>query len=217
MTLDGLARRVGDLIGRLGIVPRCILGHSAGAAIALRLAFDRAARPQSLISINGALMPFRGLSALLLPPAARLLAAIPPLAQMIGHRAQQPGAIERMLGRMGSKPPAASIEHYRSLLWRKRHVQAAIDMMAMWNLEPLVRQLPGLRVPLDLIACGHDLAVPPEEAWTVADMTPLAQVHYLRQLGHLGHEERPDLIADLVLSIWRRHGAGDVSPEGRSG
>lgn len=205
MSLDGLAGRVAALLASLGIVPHCIVGHSAGAAIALRLVFDRAVRPHAIVSINGALMPFRGLSAIFMPPAARLLAAFPQLTRFIGTRAQQPGAIEQMLSRMGSRPPATSIAHYRSLLTRPRHVQAAIDMMAMWDLEPLKRQLPGLFVPIDLIACSEDSAVAPEEAWAVARLTPSAKVHYLRHLGHLAHEERPDILADLVLSIWNRH------------
>jgi magnesium chelatase accessory protein len=212
MTLPGLASRAAQLLGRMDIKPRIVVGHSAGAAIALQLVLDGAFKPQVIVSINGALLPFRGLQAVLFPLGARLLASCPPLLQMIGQRTRQPAAVERMLDRVGGRVPPASVARYRSLLVREGHIQAAVHMMARWKLDALYEALPGLQTPLALVACGEDRAVPPDEAWRVADMTPSATVHYLRGLGHLAHEEAPDVISDLVLTIWRTFsGSADLN------
>jgi magnesium chelatase accessory protein len=55
--------------------------------------------------------------------------------------------------------------------------------------------------PLELIACGNDLAIAPKLAFEVADRVPAARVTFLRGLGHLAHEEQPAEIARVVVSL----------------
>jgi pimeloyl-ACP methyl ester carboxylesterase len=52
---------------------------------------------------------------------------------------------------------------------------------------------------LVLIATGADRAVPADQAFKVKELVPKGKVIYLRDLGHLAHEERPQMIADLIL------------------
>jgi magnesium chelatase accessory protein len=71
-------------------------------------------------------------------------------------------------------------------------------MMASWNLDPLFRRLPVLRVPLVLVYGDHDIAVPPSVAESVAALVPDSTLVAMPGLGHLAHEERP---ADAVALI----------------
>ncbi len=214
MTLPGLAERVGGLLQVLDFTPQCIVGHSAGAAIGVRMVLDRRVpAPHVVISVNGAMVPFGGVGRWLFPSAARLLSAGSFAARLLSSRARQPDAVMKMLERMGGRPPTESVAFYERLLSRPRHIQAALDMMAMWDLEALWTDLGRLAVPLHLIACGEDLAVPAETAWTIADKVGEAKVEYLRGLGHLGHEEKPEDIAKHIQAAWdAKQGRGTSGP-----
>ncbi|HRD75436.1 MAG TPA: alpha/beta fold hydrolase [Hyphomicrobiaceae bacterium] len=199
MSLEGYARSLARLVSVLGIAPQLVIAHSAGAAVAVRMALDGSlARSCRIIAINGAFLPFGGLGRWLFPPMARLLAAGPFTARLFARHAERAGAVERLLIGTGGKPPQRSIGFYRLLLKQPAHVQSALDMMANWSLERLSAELPRLRAPLDLVACGDDRAVPAETAWTVKSLVAGASVHYLRDAGHLAHEEQPAAVAAIV-------------------
>jgi magnesium chelatase accessory protein len=59
---------------------------------------------------------------------------------------------------------------------------------------------------LILVVAERDATVLPAEANRVRALIPGAETANLPGLGHLAHEERPRLVADLVLSIAARHG-----------
>jgi magnesium chelatase accessory protein len=207
MSLDKIAERSGKLVTGLALAPRLIVAHSAGAAIAVRMVLDgRIPSPAAIIAVNGALLPFDGVARWLYPPLARFFAAGGYTAGMLARLAEQDGAVDRMLTSTGKRPPGRSVEFYKRLLRQRRHVQAALDMMSMWDLQPLQRDLPRLSVPLELIACGEDRSVPAQAAFAVADRVRGAHVHYLRNLGHLAHEERPAEIAAIVRGVLHKHG-----------
>lgn len=204
MTLPNVARLVGELLQVIGVQPRIIVGHSAGAAIAVRMTLDRhVAHPETIVSLNGALLPWRGMAGWLFPSMARALAASGVVTPLLARRAAHPGAVERMLAGTGPLPPARSIAFYKLMMERPAQVQAALDMMAMWDLESLRRDLPRLDSDLVLVACGEDTAVQPDAAFAVKDALRHAHVRYVRGLGHLAHEEAPAQIADLVRAACR--------------
>jgi magnesium chelatase accessory protein len=72
-------------------------------------------------------------------------------------------------------------------------------MMANWDLETLFHDLPKLSVPLLLIAADGDRAVTPEAAEKIKARVSGARIELMRGLGHLAHEEKPGLIANLIL------------------
>jgi magnesium chelatase accessory protein len=214
MTLHGLARQLGLLLSAIGVQPTVIIGHSAGAAVAVRMVLDGCVPPPTVVmAVNGALLPFGGLGRWIFPPMARLLASSF-AAGLLARRAEQPGSVARMLEGTGRLPPERSVTFYEHMLRRPSHVQAALDMMAMWDLESLARDLPQLAVPLELITCSEDRAVPSSTAFAVRDARPGTVVHYVRGLGHLAHEEDPESIAALVRAAWRERneGFGPSSP-----
>lgn len=198
LTLPGMAQALGALIKVLEIDPQIAVGHSAGAAVLLRAALDGTIHPRVIISLNGALLPFRGVAGQIFKPLAKLLIVPPFLPQFFAWRAGSRGAVERLLKGTGSAPSSEDVDLYARLFASPSHVGATLAMMANWDLEPLVRDLPMLTIPVVLVSGQRDLAVPSSDAVAVAKYVRSAQIIDLPGLGHLAHEESPKLIARLI-------------------
>jgi magnesium chelatase accessory protein len=206
LSLPGMARSLGILLETLAAPPDLVLGHSAGAAILARLCLDAMIAPRALISVNGALLPLRGLAGHWFSPAAKLLAANPLVPRLFAWQATSPQAVQRLVASTGSRIDPRGVELYRRLISTPGHVAATLRMMANWDLDPLMRDLPRLRTPLILVVAERDCTVRPAEAGRVRELVPGAETHHLPDLGHLAHEERPRLLADLIRSVAARHG-----------
>jgi magnesium chelatase accessory protein len=201
MSLPGMAAAVAALLDTLGVTPELALGHSAGAAIALRLSLDARIAPRGIISINGALLPWRGLPAHLFSPAAKLLAGNGVMARLMAWRARTGREVERLVANTGSTLTPEGVALYQRLVRQPAHVRAALAMMANWDLAPLAAHLPQLQPQLALLVGEGDLTVSPREAERVLALVPHAERFTLPGLGHLAHEEQPALVAALVCQI----------------
>ena len=198
LSLDGMARRVAALTQALGVAPSRVVGHSAGAAVALRLALDRGAGAEGIVSLNGALQPFPGSNGHIFPVMAKLLFLNPVAVQAFAWRASQPGAVARLIESTGSRIDARGLELYRALFSTTGQVAGALGMMARWNLQPLQAQLGRVAAPLTLVAAAGDRAVPPREAQVAQARVPNSMVVSVPRLGHLAHEEDPRGAAEII-------------------
>lgn len=200
LTLPGMARGVGDLTRALGLRPVLIAGHSAGAAIACRAALDDRLDPRAIVSINGAIVPIRNGPGDLawFSDLARFMVSLPVVPWFLSWQAADRGTVERVLRGTGSEIGRESLEFYTRLFRRPGHVAAALGMMAAWDLHGLTRDLPRLRPDLVLVVGENDRTVPPGDADRVRALVPQSRIVRLPGLGHLAHEERPDLVADLI-------------------
>ena len=84
-------------------------------------------------------------------------------------------------------------------------------MMANWRLEPLLHDLPRLTTTLLLIAAANDRSISPDVARQVREILPHAAIELVPGLGHLAHEEQPQLIADLIMRYARANGSAGAS------
>jgi magnesium chelatase accessory protein len=198
LSLKGMADAVGDLLDAIGFQPAVAVGHSAGAAILLRMVLDGLLAPRLVVGINAALLPFGGAMSRALHPLARFCSRMPMLTTLAAARARQSGSVERLIETTGSKLSDQGIEDYRRVLGSERHVSATLQMMANWNLGGLVSDLPRLDLPLCLIVGGRDFAVPPRQAERLRGRVADLRIRRLPGLGHLAHEERPDLVAASI-------------------
>jgi magnesium chelatase accessory protein len=199
--LPEMAAAIGDLLRRLRIAPVLAVGHSAGAAILARMCLDGRIAPRVLVSLNGALLPLHGLAGHIFTPLARLLAANDVVSRIFAWRARDRTAVERLIRRTGSTLDASGVDLYARLVRNPRHVRAALEMMANWDLHPLERELPRLAPQLVLVTGENDLTVPPGEAERVRALVATARLESLPGLGHLAHEERPEEVAALVRRV----------------
>jgi magnesium chelatase accessory protein len=197
-SLPAVASGIAALLRVLDLSPTLVAGHSAGAAIAARLCLDGAIAPDALISINGALLPFPGPANDLFRPMARLLAGSRLASRAFALFAGSKTSVARLVRSTGSTIDAEGVRLYGVLAENPVHVAGALGLMANWDLHPLMRDLPGLSTRLILVAGGNDKMVPPTEISRIQAVQPKAEVVWLRGLGHLAHEERPDEIAALL-------------------
>jgi magnesium chelatase accessory protein len=206
LSLPGMAAAVGDLLGALAVTPSLVVGHSAGAAVAAQMTLDGYIEPTRIVCLNGALLPFRGLAGPFYAPLAKLLSLNPLVPRLFAMGATSSSAVDRMIRNTGSSIDARGLGLYGRLLRSPAHLAGALGMMANWDLNSLERELPTIGQRLVLVACGDDSAIPATEAFRTRDAAPGAEVIYLRKLGHLGHEERPQLFADIIVQAAVRSG-----------
>ncbi len=199
-----MSRLIGALLQKLEIVPAYAVGHSAGAAVLIRMALDGRIAPRQIVSLNGALLPFPGLAAQLFPQLARILFLNPLAPRFFSWRARTGGAVARLMESTGSHITPEGLAYYERLLASSSHVAGALKMMANWDLESLRRDLPKLTVPLTLMVGTRDRAIPPEVSHQVARMVPNADVVTLPGFGHLAHEEAPQKVAAAIIAAIER-------------
>jgi magnesium chelatase accessory protein len=200
-SLPGVARGLAALLQALDIKPVLAAGHSAGAAVAIRMVLDGSITPGAVISLNGALLPFPGMAYDFFGPAARFLASSTITAKAFTFFAGSHPSVERMLRSTGSRIDTEGQRLYARLVSSAGHVHGALALMANWDLRPLAAELPKLRTPVILVTGSRDGMVPPSEAYRVRALLPSAELMPLRGLGHLAHEEQPDEIAALIERI----------------
>lgn len=206
LSLPGMAKALSGLIAHLDVKPAMAVGHSAGAAILLRMQLDGALGAIPIVSINGAILPLRGLAGQIFAPIARMLVLAPFTPSLFAWRARDPGVVDELLSRTGSRIDPQTRARYHQLFRNAGHVGAALGMMANWDLDGLCADLPKLTGRLVLIAGAMDEMVRPDDAVRIAGLVRHAVVIRLRGLGHLAHEEAPELVADLVRQV----SAGDA-------
>jgi magnesium chelatase accessory protein len=202
-SLPGMALAVKSLLDVLDVQPTILIGHSAGAALGARICLDGHLAPQCLISINGAFMPLGGLAGVLFPPAAKLMASLPFAPGLVARRATDPRAIARLVSDTGSVLDEAGMALYGRIVGNPGHIEGALAMMANWDVQPLLRDLPLLSTPVRLIVADKDRAVPPAQAQRVLSLLPPQAGTALIRLsggGHIVHEEQPEMVASLCVS-----------------
>jgi magnesium chelatase accessory protein len=202
LSLSGMARAIHGLLEALKSRPAVMVGHSAGAAIAVRMCLDGYIAPQSILGLNGAFLPLGGMAGQLFSPVARLMAATAFVPKIFSWRASDPQVLKKLVDATGSRIDEAGMALYGKLVSNPGHAAGALGMMANWDLATLLKDVQRLRTRLSLVVGANDLTISPREANRLIRLLPAAAaatLEVLPGLGHLAHEERPDLVAEIVL------------------
>ena len=196
MTLPGMARRVAALCEAEGFAPDAIVGHSAGAAVAIAAATAGYLEPRVVVGLNAALQPMQGYA--IFSPLAKALFVNPFVPSLFSRLGARERTARDLLDRTGSRLGERGIDLYRRLFSDPDHVRGALGMMASWDLEWLQRRLPALRSRLVLLTAADDGTVPARDA--AAHVARVRDGHRveLASGGHLVHEVEPERIAGLV-------------------
>lgn len=201
LTLPAMAGAVADLLDAMEAEPALVIGHSAGAAIALQWASARHAEAP-IVGLSPAVMPFAGAAARLFPTMAKMLFVNPFVPRLFSRMARVPGETERFLARATqSRIDRTSLRCYERLLGNSRHCEGALEMMASWNLDQLKRALPAISNRVLLVHGGNDNAVPMTSVREAAARLSDARVEVLPGLGHLAHEEDPETVLALISAF----------------
>ncbi len=206
--LDGMSEDIAALLAQEGIAPQAVVGHSAGGALALRLAGVLPEPPRAVVGLNAALGKFRGMAGWLFPLMARALATNPLSAALFSRTASSEASVRALIRSTGSQLDAQGLALYRRLLADRAHVDGTLAMMAQWELGPLLSGLDRVAVPVLLLTGGRDTAVPPDTSARAAARMPAGEWRDDPAHGHLMHEEVPAETAAAIRAYLQRQGLG---------
>jgi len=200
-SLDRMAEDIATLCVSQNWSLRAIIGHSAGAALALRLSeiMSEEARPGLILGLNPALGNFEGVAGWLFPVLAKVLALNPLTSYLFAGGSPQLKRTRRIIESTGSHLDQDGLALYARLIADRAHVEATLQMMSQWQIDPLLNRLETIETPCHFMTGDRDRAVPPETAKTAAARLPNCGMTNLPNLGHLAHEEQPELISQLLI------------------
>lgn len=201
MSLPAMAREIAGVTAQLGIQPAAIIGHSAGAAIALQLALDHG-YGGPIIGLNAALRPFPGPLAQIYPAIAKAMFVNPLVPRLFSGTIDWAGGAKRFLWRStGSRIDPAGFACYRTLFKNAGHAGGGLAMMANWDLPSLRARMGEVTNSILLVHGAKDPAIPLAWAKDAAGWLPDARLEVLPGLGHLAHEEAPEQAAALIAGF----------------
>lgn len=203
--LDAMADDLSTLCRDQDWRPAAIIGHSAGAAVALRMSEIMQPPPHAVIGINAALGPFDGFAGWLFPKLARAMAGSPFVAAIVTRLSSKRKQVEKLLAGTGSPLDETGVTMYQRLVSRTSHIEGTLGMMAQWDLGPLLERLPQINVPSLLIAADGDVAVPAQVSVDASAQLARADYAQMDQGGHLVHEEFPESVARLITDWLPNH------------
>jgi magnesium chelatase accessory protein len=201
-SLPGMVAAIGALLAELDISITQIVGHSAGAALGVWMCLERHVQPQRLVGINAALLPLPGAAQMIFSPAAKLLWNMRFVPHVFAQMARSTFLTPLLLQTTGSSIDKKSQAIYAQLLRSPAHVNAALAMMAHWDLPALEQRLATLETSLTLLVGQADRTVPPSDAQRIARRLPHTEVVAFPGLGHLAHEEKPTEIAQAIFTTF---------------
>ncbi len=198
--LSAMTEDIAALCAQETFEPAALIGHSAGAAIALALS-QTLSGPPPVIGINPALAHFEGIAGWLFPMLAKLLSLNPFTATIFTMGPNPMRRAERLIAGTGSTVDATGLNCYADLISDRAHAQATLQMMTQWHIDPLLAQLPEIAAPVLFITGDNDKAVPPKTSQNAAASMTNAEVISLQRLGHLAHEEAPVQTVKLIRAF----------------
>jgi magnesium chelatase accessory protein len=196
--LNEMAADIAGLVTDQGWSPTAIISHSAGTAIALRMA--QLMPIPKVFGLNPALDNFKGVAGWLFPMLARLL-ALNPLTASLFTKSATPARSKSLITGTGSVLDDDGYGFYLRLMQDRAHVNGALNMMARWSLDDLLRDLPSIKTQAMFITGSKDKAVPPDVAVRASRLMAEANVECIDGLGHLAHEERPEAILERIRAF----------------
>lgn len=201
--LPSFAAALDGLLSTLEAKPQIVMGHSAGAAVLMRMILDEMIAPSLMVGLAAALVPFQGVASLMFPAAARALAKTSLAPSLIALNATGV-AVERVIRGTGSTLDSSALGRYQQLMRQPSHIAGVLSMLSRWNPGATFAELDRLRTPLVLIAGENDRAVPLEQTRQILGRVPHAHLHVVPHAGHLVHEERPAEVLAILLNEIRR-------------
>lgn len=200
-SIDGMSRDIAALLQSEDLLPDAIIGHSAGAALGLRMLRDLPRPPKALVGLNAALENFSGMAGWLFPMMARMMAINPFSASEISRWLGNATGVESIIGGTGSRLPPEGLALYRKLVADRHHTDATLAMISKWTLDGLQADLPRIDLPCLFLVGDMDRAVPPATSVRAARKMPDARVEHFPDLGHLAHEEAPEEVSARIVAF----------------
>ena len=217
LSLPGMAHAVRALLDTLQLEPVVVAGHSAGAAVMLRMALDgMLPGARELVGFGASLVPPHASYLTIAAPIVNPLITSPLAARTATSLARVPGIARILLTATGSRVDAIALSWYERFMRSEPHVRAALVMMANFELPALLRDVPTLAVPLTLLHGSQDGYIPLAAIRTAVSRIPSAALTVVPDAGHLLHEELPMVAVTAVREALTRSGRSAIGSHQRT-
>lgn len=208
--LPNVAQGVADLLEKEGVRPALIVGHSAGAAVAVQMTAAGLISPVALVSINGSFYPFTGAAQHMFPAIAKLLFLNPFAPRIVAASAKNPKRVLKLIDSTGSKLSEDQISFYRHCFQSAKHVEGTLELMSSWDLVPMEGLLRSLDIPVLQIIGDVDGTVKPSNARKTATLLKHGSTKEFEGRGHLVHEEIPQEVAQSIRIFYHEAAAAQA-------
>ncbi|QVQ52682.1 alpha/beta hydrolase [Spiractinospora alimapuensis] len=198
VSLPGQQRVFTELLDHWGLESPAVVAHDIGGAIALRttllggVPFDRLALVDAV-----AVQPWGSPFYRLVNEGSDVLAALPPQMHEAVVRSYISGATHREL--------RTEVRETLVEPWLGERGQPAfyrqITQADLRDTDAAEARLDTLAMPVTVIWGAEDAWIPPERAERLARTIPNAELHILRDSGHLVQEDAPARVSALLRSF----------------
>lgn len=199
---EAQVRHVAEALDAAGVARAVLIGHSAGGAIALRVAVEHPERVAGLVLIGPAVYEGGG------PPVGTRWLLRTPQFERIG-----PLLMRRLGGEGGEgllRAAYADPERLRpEVLAAYRRATEVDDWdRALWasvrasRAPALEDRLSEVEMPVLVVTGAEDRVVPPESSRRLAEALPDAELVVLEGCGHVPQEECADAVVREVRAWW---------------
>ena len=188
-----------ELIEKISFVPDLIVGHSAGAAIAVLLS-EKIQAKNGVICINAAFGEFPGLAGVMFPIFAKIIAVVPFSSDVLAGLSRNKERTEKLIANTGSEITKDRLKHYKLLFSKPNHVKGTLKLMAEWNLSEFLNNLKNCKSNINFLVGNLDKTVPISVSKKWSQILPRTKYHEISGAGHLVHEEKPYQVSQIILN-----------------
>ena len=204
LKLEEIASNLIGLIAELKLPwPTMVVGHSAGAPLALAFAVQAKVKPQIIIGFNPSLIPPPASYTQFFGPMLGPVTKSATLASILAKLAPMSGMTDRLLDSTNTNLPETNRNYYRRLFTSPDHVRGAMNFMASANIDQVLNASAKLPTKLIWVIGESDQWVPEIGLQKIIrQYFPNSSVIHW-QGGHIMHEVETTKSADLILSELR--------------
>ena len=191
-----------ELIEKIRFLPDLIVGHSAGAAIAVLLS-EKIKTTKGVICINAAFGEFPGLAGVMFPIFAKIIAVVPFSSDVLAGLSKNKERTEKLIASTGSKITKDRLDHYKALFSKPSHVKGTLKLMAEWDLSEFLKNLKNCDSNINFLVGVLDNTVPISVSKKWSQILPRTKYHEISGAGHLVHEEKPHEVSQIIFTQLR--------------